>query len=93
VRETSCLVAFYWANFLGKVLGNFLQVVAVFVNWTKKRKSEKAKKRKNEKTKKRKSEKGEKGDGFIFPTKGWENKSVPLSLISRPLISPCKPDG
>jgi hypothetical protein len=72
VRETSCLVAFYWANFLGKVLGNFLQVVAVFVNWTKKRKSEKAKKRK--------SEKGEKGDGFIFPTKGWENKSVPLSV-------------
>ncbi|MDD2098696.1 hypothetical protein [Pseudomonas putida] len=58
------------------------------MNWTKKRKSEKAKKRKSEK-----GEKGEKGDGFIFPTKGWENKSVPLSLISRPLISPCKPDG
>jgi hypothetical protein len=33
VRETSCLVAFYWANFLGKVLG------------TKKGTNEKAKKK------------------------------------------------
>jgi hypothetical protein len=84
VRETSCLVAFYWANFLGKVLGNFLQVVAVFVNWTKKRKSEKAKKRKNEKAKKAK-----KGTDLFFQQRDGKINPSPYQS----LISPCKPDG
>jgi hypothetical protein len=80
VRETSCLVAFYWANFLGKVLGNFLQVVAVFVNWTKKRKSEKAKKRKNEKAKKAK-----KGTDLFFQQRDGKINPSPYHLSVVPL--------